>query len=450
MLDGIMIGDRAIDGLPHQVDFWNNDTQDAQIGLVAALGQGKSYGLFVKCMKLASLNEGLDGMLVVPTLTMAKRIHIEEWPALAASFGVKLTYHKQDAYFQWPWGKTWVGSAEHPERLAGANLAYCLFDELGLQSERAYERGSERVRHPRATLRQVGVGGTPEGLNFYADLFDEPDASTGVFTIRGKTWHPDLAHYPGKLKRLYGHDKALMDAYARGLFVPMRTGRVYHPFNRHIHVNDADAQYEPGLPLILGCDFNVDGMTWEVLQIGPDWINFIDEIGLESNGTTTEACEAFFERWGPDQHPGQVIICGDSAGNARSTAGTTDYKDIRNAFREIDYSDFRIAVDGSNPKQKDRANTMNYHLARVAEGSKRVRVHSRCERLIKDFERVVWKHGATGTSTIDKKDAELTHPSDAATYPVYKLASIKAGGLETKAQGVPRSAAPEQLTGMRF
>ncbi len=390
---------------------------DISIAMVAPLGTGKTYYLAWKCYILARINGQLPGLLVVPTYNMAKRTHAVEWPVMLAQFGIQIEWRPGKMAFEWPWGATtWVVSAENPQRLAGPNMAYVLYDEPGQMDVEAWERGSGRCRHPLAKLRQIVLGGTPEGLNWFADKFDEPKGR--CITIRGNTWHPDMAHYPKQLVELYGHDDSLLSAYAKGMFVPLRKGRCYRFFDRKKHVGLTT--WNPNLSLVLGCDFNVDHMSWVIMQISKDAIMIHDEIALGPGGSTESAIKKFIERY--KDWKNRIVVCGDSSGKHRHTNATkTDYGIMKEAFRDANFEDVVFRIPKANPRQKDRIDRTNYHMSNRGRNFKIMT--DACPRLVKDFERVVYKEGSTN---IEDRDHDLTHASSASDYAIWMLAKPRA------------------------
>ncbi len=410
-----------VHGLTHQLKLWADQTMDREIALVGPLGSGKSRALCTKGAMLASANRGIDGLLVVPSYRMARRVHIREWPTILSGLGVPVVYHKSDACFVWPWGdRLWLGTAEEPESLAGPNLAYVLFDEPGLMDREAYERGAVRARHPEASLRQKVFTGTPEGLNWFADLFSAPDVATNRRTIWARTWHSTMAHYQAQLLQTYGYDESLAASYVYGKFVPLRVGRAWKEYDPAIH--DGDPRHEPCLPLVLACDFNVDALRWEVGQFGAGEIRWLDEIALGSGGSTERAVREFVARWGP-RHRGQVIVTGDASGKARSTSGRADYQIIREELGRAGFDEVVSRVPNANPRVKERVDNTNYHLA--GRGL-RVLVSGRCRELRRDWERCAWRPGHTGVPQLDKSDTARTHAAEAADYATWVMARVMA------------------------
>lgn len=174
-------------------------------------------------------------------------------------------------------------------------------------------------------------------------------------------------------------------------------------------------EWSPYLPIIVGLDFNVGLMVWELGQRNGNRIHYADEIAVEN--TDTAECSIILIDKVKDHKPG-VILVGDASGNARRTSavGETDYKIIKKIL-----TDAKIKYEDRTPKEnpfiKDRINAMNSSL-KAADGSVNLTYNpGRCKYLKRDFERVKWKQGADG-AFLDKSDPLATHSSDAAGYPV--------------------------------
>ena len=428
-----------IAGLTHQVKLWADETMDREIAIVGPLGCGKSLGLCFKAALLASTNRGIDGMLVVPSYRLARRVHIREWPGIMRKMGLGLQYHRGDACFVWPWGdRLWLGTAEEPESLVGPNLAYVLFDEPGLMVREAYERGAVRARHPEARLRQKVFAGTPEGLNWFSDLFSAPEIETNRRTIWARSWHTSMAHYQAQLLQTYGYDESLTASYVHGKFVPLRVGRAWKFYDPAKH--DGAPAYEQEIGLVLACDFNVDAMRWEVMQFVRNDIRVLDEIALGRGGSTDVASREFVRRW-QGRHRGQVTVTGDASGRARSTSGKTDYQIIREEltgkFASVD-----LRIPSANPRVKDRVDNTNYHLAGRG---RTISVSRSCRELRRDWERCPWRQG---TTELDKTDSERTHAAEAVDYAIWALARASVVRQENY-QPAPFDANRDPILGLR-
>jgi hypothetical protein len=404
-----------IEALSHQVEFWTNEENDVRLAMVGPYGCGKTRGLAIKQMLLRQLNSKCDGMLVVPTYDMFKMIHREEWPSIWADMGIVVEWNESTKSWTWPWGnRTWVRTAEKPDRLAGANLSDVMYDEPGQMVREAWDRGSVRARHPLAAARQVILAGTPEGINWFADLFSDP--SPPYYTIWAREWHPSMAHYPAQIEETYGYDESLLESYMGGKFVPVGGRRAYPKYDPATH-SKIPVLYDEDLPIHLACDFNVDYLRWLVCQVTPKEVRVLDEIALPQGGNTPEGTRIFRKRWG--HHRNRLIVTGDSSGNARSTSSTmTDYQIIREELSDkTRFLSFNLSIPSKNPFVRERVANVNYHLGGRG---RRIFIDPKCKHLKKDFERVQRREGS---DELDKtSDPKLTHASDAFGYLLWQVA----------------------------
>lgn len=179
--------------------------------------------------------------------------------------------------------------------------------------------------------------------------------------------------------------------------------------------------WSPYLPIIVGLDFNVGLMVWELGQKKGDDFYYGDEIAIEN--TDTEECAKVLVEKVKDHKPG-VILVGDASGNSRKTSavGQTDYSIIKKLLKDNNIH-FEDRTPKENPFIKDRINCINSAL-KAADGTIRLKYHPiRCKYLKRDFERVKWKQGTEG-AILDKSDPLATHASDAAGYPVALFADV--------------------------
>jgi hypothetical protein len=214
------------------------------------------------------------------------------------------------------------------------------------------------------------------------------------------------------------------DEYAQEIdaeFREMGKGKVYknHSVDNQL-LNNPFARtgdlWSPYLPIVIGLDFNVGQMCWELGQFKGEDFYFGDEISMK-NTDTQEMCPLLIDK--VKGHPPGVVIIGDATGKSRKTsaAGQTDYSIIMKALKEAGIPCKNLTPE-SNGLVKDRVNIVNGRL-RAADGSVHLWYHPKnCKMLKKDLERVVWK-GDSGEAILDKtKDPTLTHSSDAFGYPI--------------------------------
>jgi hypothetical protein len=195
-------------------------------------------------------------------------------------------------------------------------------------------------------------------------------------------------------------------------------GMIYHAWSdKNV---DSTLEYDPTLPLIVGSDFNVDPMSWSLMQKhGGDrhgsMLHMIDEVRL-SNANTLATLEVLYERYGSRQVAPFVFI-GDATGRSRKTssAAGSDYAIILNYHRFK--ADKVVDFPTSNPAVVDRYASVNAMLCN-AHGERRLLVHPRCTSFITDMEMCAYKEN---TREMDNSDPLLGHMSDAAGYAIHRM-----------------------------
>lgn len=197
------------------------------------------------------------------------------------------------------------------------------------------------------------------------------------------------------------------------------SGRVYYPFDRRVHV-DNKVQFNPGRPIWVGVDFNIDPMSAAIMQPqtnGELWV--VDEIFLH-NSNTEELVEELERRYW--EHMSGVTIYPDPAGAARQHArGESDLE----IFRQKGFN--RIKFKRKHPPIADRVNAVN-RVIKDASGQIRLRVAPGCANVIESLEQTLYK---AGSRDIDKA-ASMEHITDAMGYCVeieYGVKKIVIAGV---------------------
>lgn len=194
-------------------------------------------------------------------------------------------------------------------------------------------------------------------------------------------------------------------------------GRVYYPFSRAVHIRECP--FNPGLPIWVGMDFNIDPMSAVILQPqanGELWA--VGEIVKIASNTEemAEAIEQKYYRW-----QDKITIYPDPAGGARQHArGETDIDILReHGFNRIKYR-------RQHPPIADRVNSVNRMLM-SAEGKIRLFVDPSCTHLINALEQTLY---IEGSREVDKS-ANIEHSADALGYAVeieYPIKKLKVMG----------------------
>lgn len=177
----------------------------------------------------------------------------------------------------------------------------------------------------------------------------------------------------------------------------------------------------PHLPILVAMDFNLSPMAWTLGQTNRGQFYFFDEIWLKGSHTQ-EAAKELISRV-KDHKPG-LILCGDATAKAgqRAAAGQSDYA-ILCQMLDAAKVHWENLTPESNPPVKDRVNMVNAKL-KSADGTVNLWYHpTKCPNLRKDFERVVWKPGASAILD-QKKNPDLTHAADGVGYSVHALSEL--------------------------
>lgn len=190
------------------------------------------------------------------------------------------------------------------------------------------------------------------------------------------------------------------------------SGRVYHAFSRAHNVRDCPL--DPGLPIHVGMDFNINPMSATIFQERDAEIWQVDEIVMATSNTHEMAAE-ISDRYGRASHDpskpdlSHITIWPDPAGAQRRTSaqGKTDISILG------DYG-YRVIAMRSHPLVRDRINVVNGKFE-SADGNRHLFVDPRCRESIKAYEQLTYRDG----SNEPDKTLGLDHLPDASGYYLY-------------------------------
>lgn len=432
-----------------QEDFLDNDEPDASLLFQGGWGSGKTLTLTAKILKLSAINFPLRGIWTVPDFGHVEDTILETLKSLDPETGLPwLLAESQYHYNQQKHILTWEAggliqfmSGENPDSIAGPNVAFAGMDEPGSSPFKAWKNTNARVRHPGAPLRQTVLAGTSEGLNHIADLFG-PDRDAGYYKYV-MTMEQNielLKHHPKYRDQVAAMaTEAELQAYLEGLTVNMAGGLAYPMFNAEKQYTPLETQ--PGLPLRISFDFNVDPMT---AVIGQQWpgnagteYGVIEALALPVS-TVDQMCDEIVRRH--PSHPVGIVVYGDATGKARSVRDhRSNYQIIEEKLRRI--GPVVLKVPTVNPPVTRRLNSVN-RLCRDGRGVCRLFLNGDAQRprtaptreLTRSLQQTIKK---PGTDDVWKKQGEThTHLGEALGYwldmeepaqkPDHAVATIKA------------------------
>ncbi len=411
--------------LPSQTEFQRSRARFK--GFSGPVGSGKSAALCSEALRQAFINRGRQGLMAAPTFGMLRDATLPGLFLAMEEQEIEFEHRKSDGELivKGPDSTVLLRSLDEPERLRGTNLAWFAIDELSYSREEAWLRLEARLRDPKAErLSGFGVW-TPQGHDWiYRRFIDKPLA--GYECVRAKPFENRyvLDRTPDFYERLEtSYDPKFYQQEVLGEYVNSRADRVYHCFNRAVHL--VRQAYEPKRPLLWALDFNVAPMSSVLVQEHSGRMVVIDEIVLE-RATTEEAGQEFENRY--KSHAASLEIFGDASGRNMHTTGTTDYSMLQGFLYRAGFRHVKLNVPQKNPPVLSRVQKVNALLTNAL-GEVRLEVDPRCKELIKDFEEVMFK---PDSGIVDKvRDPQRTHASDALGYLVWALygEKVKAGEI---------------------
>jgi hypothetical protein len=196
----------------------------------------------------------------------------------------------------------------------------------------------------------------------------------------------------------------LIAAYLRGQFTNLTSGSVYPDFDRKL--NHTDEVIQPGEPLMVGLDFNVQCMS-ACISVVRDGLprTLAERMNVRDTPAMAKILKEDFKDKGHT-----IRIYPDASGQNTSSkdASESDLSILRTAG-------FQIDVNSTNPAVKDRVNAYNAMILN-AEGERRFKINTdMCPVTTEALEKQVW--GLDGTP--DKKSGH-DHPNDANGYFIVK------------------------------
>lgn len=317
-------------------------------------------------------------------------------------------------------------SANRADRFVGPSISHITMSEPGLYQPVAFEKASARLRCPRAKRLQQLWEGTPEGLGNRWEQeanFDEgEDSKRNCRRVIVPTRHNTYLRpsYIDNLRQTYSYDKAKLESYLEGRFVPFTKGTAYWEFfaSRNVVL---DVKASPFLPVIFTWDFGVSPLPWVGLQKQPherrgrrfDRFVAIAEGSGNARGIM-DACAEFIVAFPPavfGQTP--IVIDGGHDGyHGSHLAESCAYDQIKKVLQKY-YTNVTLAADRGAPTIESSLNKVaalfSYELCVVA---------AWCRNLIKSLEQSSLKPGTW--ELLKPKGADPTHFADALRASLFR------------------------------
>jgi len=352
----------------------------------------------------------------LPTREQAKRVAWPKFKALIPPEWIASTSESELSILTVFGSKLWVLGLDKPERAEGVGWDGGVVDESCDQKPGVFDKSLRPALSDRnGWCDRIGVpkrtgSGAHEFKLFYELGMSGHDPEIESFTWPSADILPKAEIESAKRQLT---DKDFNEQYNASW--ESVGGAVFYAFS-DIHNVRGDLTYNPALPLLIGCDFNVDPMAWSIGQrYGDDQLHIFDELFIRNTNTEATLVE-LARRYG--DHKAGCRFFGDATGKARKTsASQSDYIQIRN-FKGIE--DARVMFPEANPPRHDRFASCNAMFLNAA-GERRCFIHPRCKNLIRDL---TVRAYTAGTSEPDDHD-DISHASDAAGYLIHWLFPLR-------------------------
>ena len=411
--------------LPSQRKF--HEMPDRYRGFSGPVGSGKSLAVVHEGIRHAFVNPGLLGLIGAPTYAMLRDVTRRAFLAVLEENRIPFRFLKQENHIVLldTGSEIIFRSMDNPESLVGTNLAWFGVDELTFTVKEAFQRLQARLRHPKASKLCGFAGWTPNGFDWVYEMFVGPEAIYKAVLASPRENKYNAPGFYDELAKSYDPKFAAQEI--EGQYLAVFSGRVYHAFDRNLHVEPL--RYSQDFDICWALDFNLNPMSSVIFQIERGYnvqpvIKVLDEISLKDRHTQ-DACAEFKHRLEAMRagKPGRVNIrvYGDPAGNARQHAGPSDWEAVWDEFRSYSGVSIIRCVDRAHPHVKDRVNAMNAMLMNF-QGGIRMKIDPKCRELMADLEHVAWATDSHDNQIgdIDKSDPRRTHMGDTLGYAIFR------------------------------
>lgn len=394
---------------------------------VAGFGSGKTWvgcgGICKNFWEFPKINQGY----FAPTYPQIRDIFYPTVEEVAFDWGLKVKINSSNKEVHFYSGSQYRGtticrSMEIPDSIVGFKIGNALVDELDVmkiqKAQQAWRKIIARMRYNVPGLRNgIDVTTTPEGYKFVWQQFvkairDKPELSALYGLVQASTFDNE-ANLPSDYipSLMASYPPELIKAYLDGQFTNLKSGTIYHTFDRLLN-NCADEE-QAGEPLFIGMDFNVGKMAGIVHVLRGDDPRAVAEIINAYD--TPDIIRIIKERYwayadGDYRRSREIYIYPDASGESRKSqnASQSDLAQLRDAG-------FSVIVNASNPPVKDRINAMNamfcngYGLRRYKVNVKRCPVYAEC------LEQQIWADNGE-----PDKSQDNDHPNDGGGYYIVK------------------------------
>jgi hypothetical protein len=428
-------------------DYWdiqvlNNNNYVTEGGAIHH-NSGKTHGAVQWSYETTQINKGCQfSFFMMPVYRLIHSAGIPTFRKFFALMGMiegrhykiinspfpKIIYaNKQEVHFI---------SATRTDLLIATEFSHGVISEAGSIKRDAFDLADTRIRKLEAKKLQLLLEGVPQGLNWYADLFDSSNSEwqenqprdytndkRNYRRFRSTTYDNQKylpESYIPSLLRTYAGRPAYIKSWIYGHFADLVQGSVYYAYNPALH-DIENIQASPYREIDLTFDFNANPMSFSVIQqaifeehdqrVLKEVI--IDEIS-EGVQNLDDAVVDFSLKFPNSTFANtQINVYGDSSGHAEShKVSDSDYKRIKKMLNLLGYQNVVIKAIRYNPKEETTAKALNDLFEKDA-----LLINRKCRLLKRSLIGTVYKEG---TRKINKPAGEtITHMGDSLKYWAY-------------------------------
>lgn len=397
-----------------QADFVYDDTSEV-IGVKTGNRWGKTH-MAARKMIRATMKNAVPSLHVAPTYSHLSTTSVPAIMQASREANLRPHWLKVDrvillramksSYGEYGCPYIILRSANDSLGIANFDAAYIWGDEYAIwQTDAENPENDATIQTPtrlslEAPINQIVYTGTPQGIDTPMERdFVECSSHEGGVLPQGWVLY-EGSTYENERNLRKGYIPSLLKAIPRHMARQIIEGHAVQPgiaraYYEHGDWNiDDDLGYQPNLPLVLCCDFNVQPLVFVVCQFegrGDKFRGFaINEFVMPDDGNVRVNARRFAEAY-KSVHHGDVFITGDPQGAARTvTSKELPYAQIKAEVAEVFGPDrVRLIARHRHIPQATRLAKMNAVLHSAAENEdEAVRFHynsKKCVELHKDW-----------------------------------------------------------------
>lgn len=369
----------------------------------AGAGAGKTWAGVCKALLNARRSPGSRGMFVAPSFPQLQQAVMPHLLTLGGDMGLLTLWdwQKQQNRIVLPNGSEfWLRSADNPAALLGADLAWCVGDEVALWKRQAYDYLMGRLRQP-GYPHQAAFTFTPKGRNWCWEVLGVE--REGLEIIRASTFtNPFLEDdYHERLRREYGEHTQLWQQEVLGEYVAWE-GLIYPQFSVDTHI------IEPPADIVTA----VGGVDWGWTNPGVMLV-----LGVAADGTFHVLHETY-EREQP------IEWWAAEAQRLTARYGVSEWHCDPSEPGNIR----ALKVAGVEAVAANNAVVPGIAAASARIASRELLLAPQCVETVRELQTYCWKTRPDGTQRKDEPEKHNDHAMDALRYAVMALTVVKRRG----------------------